>query len=361
MIALRSKQRRDALSIGRITDSTWGDGVLTGSVEIAVEIGGIASSIDDLGTRAMALLRCLRRLIRYRAGWVVLFDPVRPGLIPLAVEGRAGGVAPDASAARGEVERLGLDRPGSPRLLRELPVTLHGWAEPEAEGGAEGVVAPLTTTDGRCLGLLIMHTDAQHRPTEQVLNLLGTLTPMAANAADPLRTVMTTARSVPGAWAGVLLAGDGATMALPGLAGHPLLTPPSRVLALAAPAERDRRSHRSFLVPVDGPGAAEHLRVTVIESLADTPYQRGVAVLLGPAGDVHGLTPRELEIAGLLVDGSSNRRIAAALHVTERTVAAHVEHILVKLAASTRTMAALRAHQLGLFVPRTSESCAPGW
>src|SRR3954447_15806181 len=50
-----------------------------------------------------------------------------------------------------------------------------------------------------------------------------------------------------------------------------------------------------------------------------------------PAHDLNGLTPRELEVLGLLVDGRSNREIARALVVTQRTVAAHIEHIMVKL------------------------------
>jgi DNA-binding NarL/FixJ family response regulator len=70
------------------------------------------------------------------------------------------------------------------------------------------------------------------------------------------------------------------------------------------------------------------------------------------ADDLNGLTPRELEVLGLLVDGRSNREIARALVVAQRTVAAHIEHILVKLATPTRTLAAVRAERAGLYVPR---------
>jgi DNA-binding CsgD family transcriptional regulator len=70
-------------------------------------------------------------------------------------------------------------------------------------------------------------------------------------------------------------------------------------------------------------------------------------VLVSPAGHLHGLTPRELEILGLLVDGRSNREIARALVVAQRTV--------VKLVTSTRTLAAVRAERAGLYVP-----CVPG-
>jgi DNA-binding NarL/FixJ family response regulator len=84
-------------------------------------------------------------------------------------------------------------------------------------------------------------------------------------------------------------------------------------------------------------------------------------VLLSPAPDLHGLTPRELEVLGLVVDGCSNQEIARTLVVSPRTVAAHVEHLLAKLAAPTRTLAAVRAEREGLYVPAVLRSCGePG-
>jgi DNA-binding NarL/FixJ family response regulator len=73
--------------------------------------------------------------------------------------------------------------------------------------------------------------------------------------------------------------------------------------------------------------------------------------------DLRGLTPRELEVLGLLIDGCSNQQIARALVVAPRTVAAHLEHILVKLGAPTRTLAAVRAEREGLYVPLSPSSC----
>jgi non-specific serine/threonine protein kinase len=52
---------------------------------------------------------------------------------------------------------------------------------------------------------------------------------------------------------------------------------------------------------------------------------------------VDPLTPREREVATLIAHGMSNRQIAERLVITERTVAAHVEHILDKLSFGSRT------------------------
>ena len=54
---------------------------------------------------------------------------------------------------------------------------------------------------------------------------------------------------------------------------------------------------------------------------------------------------------GLLIDGCSNQQIAHALVVASQTVAAPLEHILAKLGASTKTLAAVRAEREGGYVP----------
>lgn len=68
------------------------------------------------------------------------------------------------------------------------------------------------------------------------------------------------------------------------------------------------------------------------------------------------LTPRELEVLHLLAQGQSNRVIAAALVVTERTVKFHVSAILAKLGAANRTEAVAIANQLGLINLRSDKS-----
>jgi predicted ATPase/DNA-binding CsgD family transcriptional regulator len=61
-----------------------------------------------------------------------------------------------------------------------------------------------------------------------------------------------------------------------------------------------------------------------------------------------GLTPRELEVLGLVAQGMSNREIAAALVLSGHTVHRHVTNALGKLGVSSRAAAVARAAQLGL-------------
>jgi DNA-binding NarL/FixJ family response regulator len=60
------------------------------------------------------------------------------------------------------------------------------------------------------------------------------------------------------------------------------------------------------------------------------------------------LTRRESDVLALLVRGDSNRQIARALFISERTVAVHVSHIFDKLGVRNRTEAAAVGAHLGL-------------
>jgi DNA-binding CsgD family transcriptional regulator len=71
------------------------------------------------------------------------------------------------------------------------------------------------------------------------------------------------------------------------------------------------------------------------------PAERGMA----------GLTPRELEVLRLLVQGHSNRQIAEQLFISGKTASVHVTNILAKLGVHSRLEAAATARRLGLDQP----------
>jgi DNA-binding NarL/FixJ family response regulator len=60
------------------------------------------------------------------------------------------------------------------------------------------------------------------------------------------------------------------------------------------------------------------------------------------------LTPRELSTLRLMADGKSNKEIASALGISDRTVKTHLGHLFEKLAVTSRTEAVKVATRRGL-------------
>jgi DNA-binding NarL/FixJ family response regulator len=63
---------------------------------------------------------------------------------------------------------------------------------------------------------------------------------------------------------------------------------------------------------------------------------------------IENLTPRETEALEMLAEGLSNKQLAARLNVSEHTAKFHVNSVLTKLDAATRTEAVMRGLRSGL-------------
>ncbi|NIM94993.1 MAG: DNA-binding response regulator [Anaerolineales bacterium] len=68
------------------------------------------------------------------------------------------------------------------------------------------------------------------------------------------------------------------------------------------------------------------------------------------ASPIETLTDREMEVLQLLAEGLPNKTIALHLNVSEHTIKFHVNSILRKLGAQSRTDAVVRASRLGLIL-----------
>jgi two-component system, NarL family, response regulator LiaR len=149
------------------------------------------------------------------------------------------------------------------------------------------------------------------------------------------------------------------------------LSPETRVIVLTSFLEDDR------LLPAIQAGAAGYLLKNVApaelarairaahvgEAIIDPAVAGRLvrAIADGAAVNVTEpghLTRREHQVLELIVGGRSNKRIAAELGISEKTVKTHVGHLLAKLDVADRTQAALLAIRDGL-VPRRDES-GPG-
>jgi NarL family two-component system response regulator YdfI len=76
------------------------------------------------------------------------------------------------------------------------------------------------------------------------------------------------------------------------------------------------------------------------------------AILVGPkpARITESLTPRETEVLGMLAEGLSNKMVAHRLGISEHTVKFHVQSIMAKLDAGSRTEAVTLGIRQGLIL-----------
>jgi HD-GYP domain-containing protein (c-di-GMP phosphodiesterase class II) len=106
------------------------------------------------------------------------------------------------------------------------------------------------------------------------------------------------------------------------------------------------RPHRRAMPPADARDelgemvAAGTLEKRAVDAVLEAA---GAAPLSVRQGHPAGLTDREVQVLRLIAQGRTNKEIAEALVVTEKTAGHHVEHIYAKVGVSTRVGAALFA------------------
>jgi DNA-binding NarL/FixJ family response regulator len=100
----------------------------------------------------------------------------------------------------------------------------------------------------------------------------------------------------------------------------------------------------------DQDGAALELGAAraVFERLGAVPdlrQQDALSSKTSAPGQVHGLSPRELEVLRLVAAGKTNKAIAKQLFLSEKTVDRHVSNIFVKIDVASRAAATAFAYQ----------------
>ena len=89
----------------------------------------------------------------------------------------------------------------------------------------------------------------------------------------------------------------------------------------------------------------------VTRRVIDAFVRRTPASPRAPDHRLRSLTPRELEVLGLIARGLSNLDIAERLFVSEGTTKTHVSNVLAKLALRDRVQAVVFAYEAGVVVP----------
>jgi DNA-binding NarL/FixJ family response regulator len=128
--------------------------------------------------------------------------------------------------------------------------------------------------------------------------------------------------------------------------------PSSRILVLST-YDGDEDIHQALRAGARGYLRKEALREDLVAAVRAVHAGRRfipaeVAMRLAERPPASELTARERDVLRLIVEGRSNKEIAAALGLTEGTVKGYVNTMLAKLGASDRTQAAITALRRGL-------------
>lgn len=147
------------------------------------------------------------------------------------------------------------------------------------------------------------------------------------------------------------VSGTGYPRNLPGTA----LGMPDRILA-AAVGYQSALEPRPYRKPLDADAAARRVRDRVRAGELDPVSVDAVLAAAGhrgrsSRGRPDGLTPREIEVLCLVARGASNKEIAAALVISEKTARNHVERTYAKIGVSNRIGASMYALRHGLTEP----------
>ncbi|MFG2037089.1 response regulator [Dactylosporangium sp. NPDC048998] len=157
---------------------------------------------------------------------------------------------------------------------------------------------------------------------------------------------------------GLRAAAPTATGAAAARPGEPAAPAPARVLVItsftdpAAVLPAVRAGAAGYVYKdVDPPALAAAIRAVHAGHVLLHPDVARMLADGGPAPEATHLTAREREVLAEVARGRSNREIARALGLAEKTVKTHVSAILAKLGVQDRTQAALYAVRSGLDHP----------
>lgn len=291
-------------------------------------------------------------------------DPAVVDIAVADVEPLFEGLSPDMSWEDALIEERGLGPPLTPSSLDSALEALGDWVDLKSSWftGHSRAVADLAAAAGTRLGLTPEEVITLRRAalladvgrTGVPNTIWDKREPLTTTEIERVRlhSYLTerTLRRV-----GVL--GDVAEIAamaherLDGSGYHrglraPAIPDPARVLAAADvyTTKLEARPHRAALEPS---AAAQHLEA---EAEAGRLDASAVAAVLAAAGHErpavaapYGLTPREVEVLGLIATGLTNRQVARRLRISAKTVGNHVEHVYAKTGISTRAAATLLA------------------
>lgn len=287
----------------------------------------------DVKTRASDVVDELKGVVGHAGALLARWDPTRSHHVPLAVSRY------EASVAEAVVSGAYVSDPKWPKMqqrrspMRWIDVPGYSSSSPffrdvlRPHGLYEGLTLPLYSPTGY-VGMLALNVDSYTPPSKDVVALLEACVPSLSDLVESA------------GHGGFMIASDGT------VGGYVDDEVPDGLIDAAQGLVRSGHSPSKFMVK--GPGRTV-FPAEIVPCGAGVKSQHLVNWRRGSLP--YGLSPRELDVVSGLVGGLSNREISARHEISHRTVSTHVERILHKFSASSRTAVASIAIGEGIYVP----------
>ncbi|MGZ4509489.1 MAG: LuxR C-terminal-related transcriptional regulator [Blastococcus sp.] len=347
-----------------------------GAQEAERELLRACDSGLDVTALHRQVLRSLRRLMSVDAAFFATADPDT-----LLFTG-AYAEAPLGSATefflRNELDSSDVNRFASLATSAVPVASLDGatgfdrWASPRYRDimqplGLGDELRAALVTDGRCWGYLCLHREDSRlgfAPAE--IDLVTRLAPRVARGLRGAALLATSSSTTVDTAPGVVVLSEGLDVLastpeaeqllslLPG-AGRTRSRLPLAVRAVARALQTAER-------PGSGPPPVPRVRLRTTTGtwltahaswLSESPGERRISVVLAPARPAdtvplllaaHGLTPREADVARLVLRGAPTATIVDTLHISRYTVQDHLRAVFDKVGVRSRRDLAGRLH-----------------
>jgi len=311
------------------------------------ELGAILGSAESRQSRSAEILRQLHTVVPYVAGSVAA---VRPGAIDHV------SLANDGYPVRVEQhlnEWMVTNDPGYLMMRRSASRPMRWRDSPYAyretysarevfvpAGFDEGITVCMRNRRGFYTGSLHLSVDDRSHPTDEAVEFLTHLQVMLGELTD----LGTAPPPVVGESYKITITPTGTRR---GAAVHPISDELVRQIRTLAAADSlpswfwwQAANGEVRLITTERIGD----EITVGQTVADLPY---------------GLSVREFEVLTQLAAGHTNLQIARRLSISPKTVAKHVEHMLAKMGAGSRTEVAVRATRVGMLLLSAARPLPP--
>lgn len=315
--------------------------------ELFANLGAILGSAASREERSAEILHALRPVVPFEAASVSALKAGTTEHVSLANFGYTERVETHLNTwfVRRDPAYLLMRREESlPLRWRDAPHYREGYSAQQVfipAGFDEGVTVCTRNRRGFYTGSLHLSVTDRRYPTDSARQFLGHLRTMLGELTDlgsaPPAMVRPAERTV-------------------------VLTPSGcRPSGMVRPLPEELVRQVRTLAAADALPSWFWWRATNGEVRLVTTERIGEDIVVGdvPANLPYGLSIRELEVLTLVAAGHTNVQIANRLAIAPKTAAKHVEHLLAKLGASSRTEAAVRATRVGLVLLSPSRPLPP--